>query len=261
LLTGTPVKGPITWDISLNFARNISKVVSLIEGQTRLADEEPRTRTVRIQHIVGSPYGMITGYRQKISPNGDPIFTTDGAPISDGNYYVLGNGIPKFTGGLNNSVTYKQFNLGVLIDFKYGGQIYSGTNVRMTEGGFTKQTVQGRNGEEALTVTGVTEIKDSNGNITGYAPINRQLSPAEAANYWGQYGETREDKFIYDASFIKLRQLTFGYSFPKSMLTKTPFQTLIRRHRISIRNPAIRAATHRAWITLGCRQAAPMAST
>jgi len=86
--------------------------------------------------------------------------------------------------------------------------------------------VQGRNGESPLTVTGVTEVKDLNGNITGYAPINRTLSPAEAANYWGQYGETREDKFIYDASFIKLRQLTFGYSVPKSMLTKLPFQTV-----------------------------------
>ena len=46
LITGTPVKGPITWDVSLNFARNINKVVSLIAGQDKLADEEPRTRTV-----------------------------------------------------------------------------------------------------------------------------------------------------------------------------------------------------------------------
>src|SRR5690606_32936565 len=59
LITGTPIKGPITWDISLNFSKNTSKVVSLIEGQTEVVGEEPRTRTVFIKHIVGYPYGMI----------------------------------------------------------------------------------------------------------------------------------------------------------------------------------------------------------
>ena len=226
LITGTPVRGPITWDISLNFARNVSKVLALLPGQTRLADEEPRTRTVRIQHIVGSPYGMITGQVQMKTPDGRPVYNSDGAPLTDGNYYVLGNGVPKFTGGLNNSVTYKQFNLGVLIDFKYGGQIYSGTNVRMTEGGFTKQTLQGRNGEAPLTVTGAIQTGvDGSGNPV-YADFSKSLSAGEAQNYWGNFGERAEDKFVYDASFVKLRQLTFGYTIPRAMLTKLPFQAV-----------------------------------
>ena len=52
----------------------------------------------------------------------------DGAPVTYGEYEILGNGVPKFTGGLNNSLTYKQFNLAFLIDFKSGVTIYSGTN-------------------------------------------------------------------------------------------------------------------------------------
>jgi hypothetical protein len=55
LITGTPVRGVITWDISLNFAKNNSNVVSLIEGQKEVIGEEPRTRTVFIKHIVGYP--------------------------------------------------------------------------------------------------------------------------------------------------------------------------------------------------------------
>ena len=224
LITGTPVKGPITWDVSLNFARNVNKVLALIAGQDKLADEEPRTRTVRIQHVVGMPYSMITGLVQSKTPDGKLVYDSDGAPLSDGNYYILGNGVPKFTGGLNNAVTFKSFTLGVLVDFKYGGQIYSGTNVRQLEGGFTKETLQGRLGEAPLTVTGAIQTGTDGTGKAIYADFTKTLTPGEAQNYWSQLGERAENKFVYDASFIKLRQLTFGYSIPKSILGKTPFQ-------------------------------------
>ncbi len=227
LLTGTPIKGPITWDISLNFARNVNKVVSLIAGQDALADEEPRTRTVRVQHIVGKPFGELTGLVQRKTPDGRLVYDSDGAPLTDGNYYDLGNGVPKFTGGLNNTITWKSVSLGVLIDFKYGGQIYSGTNVRLTEWGYTKQTLAGRDGEAPLTVTGAIQTgTDASGNAV-YSDFTKTLAPGEAQNYWSQLGERAENKFVYDASFIKLRQLTLGYSIPKSVLSKTPFQTVM----------------------------------
>jgi len=222
LLTGTPIRGAITWDVSLNFAKNNSNVKALIEGQDRLAGDEPRTRTVRIQHIVGYPYGMITGLKQMTSPDGQLVFNADGAPLTDGKYQILGKGVPDFTGGITNTLSFKQFSLAFLVDFRSGGEIYSGTNVRMTQAGFTKQTLQGREGEAPLIVTGVT---DSNDDGT-YEPFTKTLTPGEAANYWGNLGDRAQENFIYDASFIKLRSLTFGYSLPKSLLSKTPFQTL-----------------------------------
>lgn len=226
LLTGTPVRGDLTWDVSLNFAKNNNKVVSLIEGQKELYIEEPRTRTVGVYHIVGQPYGTIKGFIQKTSPDGQLIYTSDGAPVATPEYHIIGNGVPDFTGGLNNSFTYKQFNLSFLIDFKAGGDIYSGTNVRMTGNGSHKQTLQGRDGEAPLTISGVTETLDGDGNVTGYEPISRTLTPGEAQNYWAQLSERAQDHFIYDASFVKLRQLTFGYSVPRQVLNKTPLQTL-----------------------------------
>jgi hypothetical protein len=95
----------------------------------------------------------------------------------------------------------------------------------MTEAGFHKQTLAGRDGETPLTINGVTEVLDKDGNVTGYEPINRALAPGEAQNYWSQLGERAQDHFTYDASFIKLRQVTFGYSVPRNLLSKTPFQT------------------------------------
>lgn len=229
LITGTPVRGPITWDVSLNLAKNENKVIRLIEGNDELIVEEPRSRNAFIKHIVGYPFGMITGRVQKRAPDGQPVFYNDGRPVGSDGFEIIGNGVPDFTGGLNNSFSYKGFNLAFLIDFKFGGDILSGTNMRMTGAGLTKQTLQGREGEAPLTVTGVTETgEDANGDPI-YEPFSLTLNPAEAQNYWGSVqGESDAvtDMFLYDASFIKFRQLTFGYNFPAHMLGDTPFQNV-----------------------------------
>ena len=221
LLTGSPVRGALTWDVSLNFAKNKSEVISLIEGQTEVTGEEPRTRTVFIKHIVGQPYGMITGIAQKRDPAGNLVYNeTNGAPVSSGVYTILGSGVPDFTGGINNAFTWKNLNLTFLIDFKSGGDIYSGTNVRMTQAGFTKQTLLGREGEAPLTITGVSQ------DGTNFKPFTKTLTPGEARNYWNQLGNNAQENFVYDASFVKLRQVTLGYNLPKKIWGKLPLRNL-----------------------------------
>ena len=219
-------KGEFTWDASLNFAKNQNEVVSLIEGSTKLNVEEPRTRTVFVSHIVGEQFGSLTGLVQRRTPDGQLVYNADGAPLTDGQYYIIGNGVPDFTGGFNNSFTYKNLNLSFLLDFRAGGDIYSGTNVRMTQAGFTKLSLIGREGEAPLHIEGVVETgKDASG-APIYEPVSRDLLPGEAQNYWSQLGERSSDRFVYDASFVKLRQVTLGYSFPRQMLSKTPLQNL-----------------------------------
>ncbi|MDQ4139981.1 MAG: SusC/RagA family TonB-linked outer membrane protein [Bacteroidota bacterium] len=226
LLSATPVRGALIWDASLNLARNRNKVISLIEGNNELIVEEPRTRTVYVKHIVGQPFGVLTGLVQKRSPDGQLVFNSDGSPKESSSYEVIGNGLANWTGGFNNSFSFKNFNLGFLIDFKLGGDIYSGTNVRLTQWGLHKQSVQGREGQEPLTVSGVTQNgTDASGNPV-YEQFSKTLTPQEAQNYWNQMGNRVQDHFVYDASFAKLRQLTFGYNFPSSLLQKTPFQSL-----------------------------------
>ncbi|QNF34772.1 SusC/RagA family TonB-linked outer membrane protein [Adhaeribacter swui] len=226
LLNATPVRGAFTWDASLNFARNRNKVIKLIEGNDELIVEEPRTRTVFVKHIVEQPFGELTGWVQKKSPDGQLVFEANGAPVQSDKMEIIGNGLADWTGGFNNSFSFKNFNLGVLVDFKLGGDIYSGTNVRLTQWGLHKQTLQGREGQPPLTVSGVTQNgTDAAGNPI-YEQFSKTLTPQEAQNYWNQLGERAQDRFVYDASFAKLRQLTFGYNFPQSILKKTPFQSL-----------------------------------
>lgn len=225
LLNASPVQGPFAWDVSLNFARNRNKVISLIEGNDELIVEEPRTRTVFVKHIVDQPFGMLTGWVQKRAPNGQLVYDrNNGAPIQSDEMAILGNGVPDWTGGVNNSFSFKNFNLGFLVDFKIGGDIYSGTNVRLTQWGLHKQSLIGRQGE--LTVTGVTQNGTDASGAPIYEEFSKTLTPDQARNYWNQTGERVEDHFIYDASFAKLRQLTFGYNVPASLLAKTPFQSL-----------------------------------
>ena len=206
--------------------------MSLLPGQNELFVEEPRTRTAAIKHIVGHPYGMITGLVQQ-QDSGRLVFDEFGAPVPTNKHEILGNGVPKFTGGVNNSVSYKQFHLAFLVDFKWGGQIYSGINSRMTLWGFHKQTVTGRAEEAPLMIEGVQQIMDNNGTPNDgsddryvYEPVSRTLTPGEARNYWGNYSQVANDRFVYDASFIKLRQVTLGYTFTKRLLSKLPFRTL-----------------------------------
>jgi len=230
LLNVTPIRSSsFTWDISLNFAKNNSNVVSLIEGQDRLFVEEPRTQTAAVYHIVGYPYGMITGLTQLRDPaSGLLVYDSSGTPLTDGTTYsILGNGVPDFTGGINNSITWKNLNLSVLIDFKSGGDIYSGTNVRMTQAGFTKQTLLGREGEAPLTINGVVQTGTDPDGKPMYSPFTKTLAPGEAANYWSLLGDRAQENFVYDASFIKLRQVTLGYIFPNRLFTKSPVKSLM----------------------------------
>jgi hypothetical protein len=97
----------------------------------------------------------------------------------------------------------------------------------MTEAGFTKQTLLGREGEAPLTVNGVVQTGTSSDGKPVYSPFTKTLAPGEAANYWNQLGERAEENFVYDASFIKLRSVTLGYTFPNRLFAKTPVRSLM----------------------------------
>lgn len=210
LVSGTPVKtANFSWTPSFNIAYNANKVLYLGDGVKSLSVDGAvanRGDGVVIANIVGMPYSQIMGYAYQRDASGNKIFGADGQPLRTSTVVPLGSGIYKTTGGFNNEFKYKAFSMSFLVDFKYGAKIYSGTNVALYADGLQKTTLQGRNG--GYVGQGVTE----SGAVNTVA--------VDAQTYWTNLTSSNNiaEEFVYDASFIKLRQLTFGYSLPAEML-------------------------------------------
>jgi TonB-linked SusC/RagA family outer membrane protein len=218
LLTGTPVtlSSGLTWDVSFNMAYNTNKVIKIADGLTSLAipGAIPRTENAYIYHYEGQSFGMIAGNKMMRDANGNIVYNNaNGIPLQS-EITPLGRGVPPLTMGLNNSVSYKNFNLSFLIDGKFGSKIYSSANAYGAYFGLSKITADNRVRENGVAVQGV----DQNG--AEYDAV------VPAQEYYQGIAYSITDQFVYDASFIKLRQLTFGYSVPRTLLAKTPFQAL-----------------------------------
>lgn len=208
-----PVKTKaFTWNTTLNFAYNKSKVEYLGEGVDRLSIDGAQSRNgnVYIYNIVGSPYGEIVGNKYKRDADGN-LLLKDGLPQA-GEQTSLGNGVYKWTGGWRNSFTYKNFTLGFLIDAKFGAKIFSGTNYQLYNYGMHKNTLVGRTVAEPYAKTVFAGIDEATGQANTVAVTAQDYYQAICNANIGE-------EFVYDASFIKLRELSLSYTFPKSMLS------------------------------------------
>jgi hypothetical protein len=109
--------------------------------------------------------------------------------------------------GFTNTFTYKNLSLNILIDGKFGGQIFSGTNTILYGNGLHKITTDGR--ENGLTVSGIDNATDQ--------PFTTTVAPENLQTYWGEINDIAEE-FVEDSDYIKFRQLSLGYSLPKKAL-------------------------------------------
>ena len=200
-----------SWNTTLNFAYNNSEVKSLGEGVDRLSIDGASSRQggVTVYNIVGQPYGELIGYKYKRNANGD-ILLKNGLPQHADEQESLGNGVYKLTGGWRNQFEYKNFMLSFLIDFKFGAKIFSGTNLNLYSNGLHKNTLLGR--ENDPTAKYVFQGIDEE---TGAA---NTVAVAAQDYYRAIVSNNIAEEFTYKADFIKLRELSLGYTFPKAML-------------------------------------------
>ena len=205
--------GDFKWYGSMNFGFNDSKV-NYLGRQDRIAIEGAiaNSGNASIQNIVGLSYGQIVGYKYKTDAQGNRIFDQNGLPVRSTNQEVLGTGVYRFTGGFRNEFTYKNFKLGLLLDTKLGAKIFSGTNLNLYGSGLHQQTVAGREG--GIVGVGVTENGEQN------------TTSADAQVYWKHVvSQGITEEFVYDASFVKLRELSLGYNLPNSLFGNVPIRS------------------------------------
>jgi TonB-linked SusC/RagA family outer membrane protein len=219
-LSGTPVKldNGFSWNVSLNYARNRNKVVSLAEGLTTyiLASQRGMTSEAR----VGQPYGTLYGVAFERSPDGQIVYGDNGLPLRQATQQIIGNIQPKFTGGMLNTFNYKGFTLTALLDVRIGGDIYDeGTGTGRWTGQYA-ETALGR--EEGVIGKGVRKITAADGSVT-YTPNDIIVT----ANQMYAYNNPRNyhEAAIFDASYVKLRELSLGYNIPGALVKKLHMQS------------------------------------
>jgi TonB-linked SusC/RagA family outer membrane protein len=219
LLTGTPVKtSDFRWDITVNWAKNKNEVVELAEGITnyRLANAP---FAVSVNATVGEPYGNIMGRNYLFADDGQRIVGASGRYDRTTDTEPLGNVMPDWTGGVNNSFTYKNINLSFLIDIRKGGQFFSTSYMWGMYSGMIEKTVENNIREDGIVLDGVMEDPNNPGQyITN--TIVCDVNNYGLAHYYVHAMD------VFDADYIKLRELTLGYTLPNSMLKKVPFSNI-----------------------------------
>lgn len=228
-------KNGFKWALDLNFSTNRSKVVELSDGLNNLVMAS-RSVTVeaRVGERMGDMYGIGFARVQNTNPNaayydgtgkfvGQMVFN-NGRPIRTTERIKLGNYNPDWLAGINNTFNYGNFKLSFLFDIRMGGELYSHTQTVGREGGIIVETLEGR-------ADGYDLTKPGNGVIgEGVKLVNGQLVPNDVkitAREWHTAwtaGRAIAEGVMYDASFVKLRELQVGFNFPAQVLRKTPFK-------------------------------------
>jgi TonB-linked SusC/RagA family outer membrane protein len=210
LLTATPYKASnLTWNVSLNMGYNESKVVKISDQLTSLNLDQARYMDASIQHITGKAFGQIMAYDFKRNAAGKILLNAGKA--QRGNLVEMGSGVSPLTMGLNNSFSFGDFNFEFLIDGKFGGYIYSGTNAFGMYRGKTAETLPGREG--GIVADGIDEATGLKNTVN----INTH-------DYYQSIALSISTPFVYKSDFIKLRQVIFSYNVPSKMMAKSPFK-------------------------------------
>ncbi|MET0574041.1 MAG: SusC/RagA family TonB-linked outer membrane protein [Pedobacter agri] len=230
----TPVKKQLTWDIDVNYAANRSKVIELDKAGL-LQNYVVATNSAQVIAAVGQPYGTLFGNAFLRDGNGNIVVNATGAPQTDPTKRVLGKYTPDWIGGISNTFTYKGVSLGVLIDASFGGSIYNGTYATGTYTGVLASTLPGRAAEfggisyyypgnvkangtvrladGAAAPAGVTVYDDGIifDGVTTDGKRNEKILPAQT--YYKSF-RTIDEANIFDASYVKLREIKLSYNLP-----------------------------------------------
>lgn len=254
---GTPVSGRnFEWNVRATAGFNRNKLKSLMPGLNELQLISGLDGgSAAIIAKVGETAGDIMTYLPKVDANGEYIIDANGYYDTDfaAGQKKVGNIQAKLVGGISNSFRYKNWNLDVLVDSRWGGQILSLTNFYGTGGGFYKSTLKYRDQANG----GLTYYEDAAGTVA-----SRSLTPfagaieyhdgviidgvdatgkqndkiLSAAEYyrntyaWGNYaGNSTRNSYknaVYDNNFVKLREVTLSYTLPVKLANKARVQRL-----------------------------------
>ena len=224
MLSGTPIQtADLRWDVSLNFATLEKTVDFIYEGIERnILDSWLSWSSMDLQEIVGEEWGMLYGRKRKKDAQGNWMYYASGNHMYDNNQ-LLGNVMPDYTGGITSTLQYKNWDVAIGIDFQEGGLYHSVTDMFSMAAGLHEWTAgmndKGNPKRDAVSAGGGIH------QVGVYADGSvADIYRAPDSWAWGNW--TRDDLWLVDASFVKLRQVRIGYTFNRDQLDKTPFDAI-----------------------------------
>ena len=224
------------WDAGVNFSKNVNKVKSLVDGMDYFELEKATWCGVSVGAEVGENYGSIIGKDFKRNAQGQLIINPDsGLPFVDENTKTLGNASWDWTGGFYSTFTYKNFRLSAGFDVKVGADLFSMSMRSAYATGKAEETIEGREAWyrseenrkaanmsiEEWRAAGMCEGLVINGVIdNGDGTFRTNDIAVNPEAYWKSAADNAPSMFIYDNSYVKCREITFGYTFPEKWLGK-----------------------------------------
>jgi hypothetical protein len=214
----TPVKTrDFTWTANINWSRNRNKVLELYQGAQNLQINPLSLQGgVSINATLGQPYGTIQGKTwQRL--NGEKLVNANGRyAITTTTNNVIGNINPDWIGGIYNSVKYKNLALGFLIDIRQGGDVFSLDMYYGLATGIYPESA----GNNDLGNPSRNTIANGGGIIVQGVTADGKANTKRVENIYGTYGYVYNPAaaFVYDASYVKLREATLTYSLPQTFV-------------------------------------------
>ena len=199
----------LNWNTNFNFSHNVSKVTALPNGihtyvYAQVTQYDRYFRAIQYDAKVGERLGNMYGNGFIRDAQGNIVYKNGVPQFTSSQDSLLGNYNPDFVLAWSNTISYKNFNLDFLWDWHQGGKFYSYTELGILAGGMSVETLPGR--ETGITGNGV--MLDASGK---YIPNNVKV---DAATYYNAYyNASNNEVFMYDASYLKLREVRLGYTF------------------------------------------------
>ncbi|MBK7869904.1 MAG: SusC/RagA family TonB-linked outer membrane protein [Saprospiraceae bacterium] len=214
-LDATPVSaGSFEWNIGVNFSKVNSEIIELAPGVNAIVQEGGTfgtTSGVQLVHAAGERWGQLRGGAYKMV-NGQRVVDANGRYVAEPNSY-LGSVLPDWTGGMFNSLTYKNFVFNFNVDFQKGGNYFSLSDHWGVFSGLMARTAglndKGNPVRDAVADGGGVHIVAVTAEGT---PVDRYV---DAFTYFHDFRSRRiAEEHVYDLSFIKLREVSLGYRIP-----------------------------------------------
>lgn len=224
-LNGTPLRtSDFSWRINVNWTRNRNEVTELFKDESGNQATNLSIASfqggISVNASLGQPYGTIRGVNFVYDSNGQKVVGANGRYLpSQTSNEVIGNMNPDWTGGISNNFKYKNLNLSFLIDIRKGGSVFSLDQYYGLATGMYEETagLNDLGNESRLPISEGGGIINPGVNEQG-GPNTVRVTNAE----FGSYGYRRlpDAAFVYDAGYVKLREVVLGYTLPQSFITK-----------------------------------------